>query len=165
MKRLIGLMVVTVSLPLLVSAQDARESWDNLKRLQPGQKIEVVDIDLKTLRGVFASFSEEAISLQSDKGETMVERGNVIRVSARGGKRGRNALIGLGIGAAAGAAGMVIALEKTTNGPVYYDGEAATVITSGAILAGGIGAGIGAAFPGSRTVYRAPKRENTRETH
>jgi len=149
MKRLLGSVFLMLLLPLLVSAQDARESWDNLNQLRPGQNIQVVDMDLKSLKGRFVSVTEEAISLRTDNGETMVERDNVMRVSARGGKRGRNALIGLGIGAAGGVAAGLGLMERETG----YAGAVAGTI----VFVAAVGAGVGAAFPGSRTIYRAER--------
>jgi len=50
--------VVAVPLLLMVSgfglAESSQNNWDNLKQLRPGQKIEVVDSSMKTLRGAFA---------------------------------------------------------------------------------------------------------------
>ena len=159
MRRLILGIVLSALVPGLGFAQTAQDSWDNLKTLRVGEKIQVVDQRLKSLTGTFVGVTEEAISFQVGQDSVTVQREDVLRVTCRErSRRGRNALIGLGIGAAAGAAGMVIALEKTTNGPVYYDGEAAAQIASGAILVGGIGAGVGAAFPSHPTIYRAKSR-------
>ena len=43
MQRLIGGMLILALVPGLGLAQSAKDSWDNLKLLQPGQRIEVVD--------------------------------------------------------------------------------------------------------------------------
>jgi hypothetical protein len=132
-------------------AQGPADSWDNLKQLRVGQKIEVVEVNLKSLKGTFTSFSEEAISLRTDGGEVGVRRDDVFRVTLReGSKRLRNTLIGMGIGAAGGVAAGVGLMERETG----YAGAVAGTVA----LFAGIGAGIGAAFPGSRTIYRAPKR-------
>ena len=151
MKRLIGLIVLIFSLPLLAAAREGQESWDSLKRLQPGQKIEVVDVSMKYINGTFVSLSEEGISLQTKAGPVTIERTKVVRVSVPGGKRTRNALIGLAIGAAGGAALGAAIMERE-------DGYAGAVAGTSALFAG-VGAGVGAAFPGTRTIYRAPKRE------
>jgi len=150
MRRIRGSVFLILLLPLLVSAQDARESWDNLKQLRVGEEIEVVDMNLKSLKGTFVNASDAAISLRTDEGERAIERASVMRVSARGGKRGRNALIGLGIGAAGGVAAGVGLMERETG---YAGAVAGTTV-----LFAAVGAGVGAAFPGSRTIYRAPKR-------
>jgi hypothetical protein len=141
------LILFTVS----VSAAWAQKPWDSLKRLQPGQKIEVVDMNLKLLKGTFVNVSDAAIFLRTDASEIAIDRANVLRVSARGDKRGRNALIGLAIGAAGGAALGVGIMERESG----YGGAVAGTTA----LFGAVGAGVGAACRGSRTVYRAPKRE------
>jgi len=38
-------------------AQTTTDSWANLKQLRPGQKIEVVDVKLKSLKGTFLALS------------------------------------------------------------------------------------------------------------
>lgn len=146
-----------VSLPTCCWGQNALNDWANLKRLQPGEKVEVVDMNLKSLKGKFVSLSEEAISLRTDDEEKAIERANVLRVSALGGKRRRNALIGLAIGAGAGlAVGAAIhAHLRETTGP---DILAELAVPLGGAIGAGAGAGVGAAFPGSRTIYRAPER-------
>ncbi len=152
--------LLLILVPCLALAQKPEDSWENLRQLSPGQKIEVVDMNLKSLRGAFMSFSDEAISLRTDDGEKSLERANVMRVSASGGKRGRNALIGLAIGAGAGLAvgAAVNAHLRETTGP---DILAEAAVPLGGAIGAGAGAGIGAAFPGSRTIYRAPRRELT----
>jgi len=154
MRRILGSVLVMLLLPLLASAQDAGNSWNNLKQLRAGQEIEVVDMKLKSLKGTFTSFSEEAISLRTDGGEVGVRRDDVFRVTLReGSKRLRNTLIGMGIGAAGGVAAGVGLMERETG----YAGAVAGTVA----LFAGIGAGIGAALPaGTPTVYRAPQRRS-----
>jgi|SRR2546427_778546 len=54
-----------------------------LEQLQVGQKIEVIDMNLKSLKGTLTAVSEEAISLRTKQGELSVERANVFRLSDR----------------------------------------------------------------------------------
>ena len=150
MRRIIGSVLVMLLLPLLASAQDARNSWNNLKQLRAGQEIEVVDMKLKSLKGTFTSFSEEAISLRSDGGEVGVRRDDVFRVTLReGSKRLRNTLIGMGIGAAGGVAAGVGLMERETG---YAGAVAGTTV-----LFAVVGAGLGAPFPGYQTIYRVKR--------
>jgi hypothetical protein len=151
-----SIWMVIFLMPAFCLGQTTEYSWDNLKQLQAGQKIEVVDMNLKSLKGRLVGVSDTAISIRTDKEEAAVERANVMRVSARGGKRGRNALIGLAVGAAAGAAIGGAQGRKTLS---LSKGEEVGLD----ILAfAGIGAGIGSAFPGSRTIYRAERRKDDR---
>jgi hypothetical protein len=126
------------------------DSWDNLKQLQPGQKIEVVDMKLKSLKGTFVSFSAEAISLRVMSAEVSVKRPDVMRVSLReNSKRTRNLLIGLGIGAAGGLAAGVGLMERE---PGYAGAVAGTTV-----LFAVVGAGLGVPFPGYQTIYRVKR--------
>jgi len=159
MRRLTMGLFISLLAAGLGLAQTAEDSWDNLSILRVGEKIQVVDQKLKSLTGTFVGVTEEAISLQVGEAPVTVQRVDVLRVTSRERtQRRRNALIGLAIGAAAGAVGQVIWLERATTGPVYYGGEGAAQIAAAAILGGGIGAGIGAAFPSHRTIYRAKKQ-------
>ncbi len=67
MNRTILSISLLLLLPALSLAQSGTDSWDNLKQLQPGQKIEVVDSSMKSLKGEFLSVTEEAISLREGK--------------------------------------------------------------------------------------------------
>ena len=157
----IGLVGCLLALPLveakaLQEAQPSTEpgisDWNNLQQLRVGQKIEVVDTNLKKLKGTFLSFSDEAISLRVGKDEVGVQRPKVFRVSAREhSKRLRNTLIGLGIGAAAGA---VVGAAAVAGKP-RQAGERRLSMVIGTLIGSGVGTVVGAAFPGYQTIYRA----------
>ncbi|MBI3896346.1 MAG: hypothetical protein HY313_10505 [Acidobacteria bacterium] len=157
------LTLITLSFLLLTTiagAQAPEQSWDDLKTLREGEKIQVVDQKLKSLNGTFVSVSEEAITFQTGKDAVTIQRGDVFRVSSRerGHSRGRNALLGLAIGAAAGAGlyGGVLAAQGGAE-----DIPPAALIAGGALLFGGVGAGVGAALPaGHPTIYRAERRKD-----
>ncbi len=135
--------------PQAAAADEA--NWGNLQQLRVGQKIEVVDTNLKKLKGTFLSFSEEAISLRVKKEEVGVQRPNVLRVSLRGRpKRSTSAIAGAAIGALAGLALGAVAPE-TECGRGCMMGMAT-------VMGAGVGAGVGAAVsfvPRYRTIYRA----------
>ncbi len=130
--------------------------WSNLQQLRVGQRIEVVDTNLKKLKGTFLSFSEEAISLRVKKQEVAVQREDVFRVSLREkSKRLRNVLIGLAIGAGAGVAAAEI-FARTEQPIAPFRGEYRAIAYVVLVPVGlGVGAGIGAGFPGYQTIYRA----------
>ena len=153
MRRLFWGLFLLVLVPGLGLAQTGRESWDNLSQLHAGQKIEVVDMKLKSLKGTFVSFSAEAISLRVMSDEVSVKRPDVMRVSLReNSKRTRNLLIGLAIGAAGGLAAGVGLMERETG---YAGAVAGTTV-----LFAAAGAGLGAAFSGYQTIYRAEKQRS-----
>ncbi len=137
----------------LSSAETPKEAWDNLRQLRPGEAIEVVDARMKSHRGRFAASTQEAISLRQDGREISVPRAQVASVKRRReSRRGRNALIGIAIGAAGGLAVGAI------RGKTYHEeGETPVFIMVWTPIGAGIGAAVGAALPagGEITVYRA----------
>ncbi len=156
--KVFSLLLVTTIFSVSLPAQEpGKHSWENLQQVRVGQKIEVVDTNLKKLKGTFLSFSEEAISLRVGKDEVGVQRPNVLRVSLREkSKRLRNALIGMAIGAGAGVAAVEICAHASSgfscSGQDFRAIAYAILVPVGL----GVGAGIGAAFPpGYQTIYRA----------
>ena len=171
-KPLVGLVILFLA-PALASGQTVNApdrlraaqpqtaavetEWSNLQQLRMGQKIEVVDTNLKKHKGTFLSFSDEAISLRIGKDEVGVQRPKVFRVSAREhSKRLRNTFIGLGIGAAAGAVVGVAAVA----GKPRQAGERRLSVVIGTLIGSGVGTVVGAAFsPGYQTIYRAKGKQ------
>ena len=135
----------------LYSQESMEQSWETLKQLQVRQEIQVVDMNLKSLKGTLVGVSNEAISLRVENDET-IQRANVLRVSLREKpNRSRNALIGLGMGAAAGlVAGVVAGDSETRWGRVIILAPIGAAIVSG----------VGAVLPirGYRTIYRAKRQ-------
>jgi hypothetical protein len=149
MGRLLLTIVILALTPAASFAQSRQDSWENLKQLQPGHKIRVVDADLKSWDGKLVSVSEEAITIRElrNQQEITVERAKVFRVTdLERSRRGRNALIGLLIG---GAIGVPIGAAKSSDLPPSFG----ALIMFG--LLGGPGAGVGAFVPSHPTVYRA----------
>lgn len=147
------LVILLAAAPCLSSAQRPEESWDNLRQLRPGEAIEVVNAKMKSHRGGFATYTQEAISLHQDGREISIPRAEVASVKRRReSRRGRNALIGTAIGAAGGLAVGAI------RGKTYHEkGETPVFILVWTPIGAGIGAAVGAALPagGEVTVYRA----------
>jgi hypothetical protein len=152
MERVKPVLLFLVLVLVLGMAQSAQDSWDTLKQLRPGQKIEVVDTSMKSLRGPFVSVSEEAITIEAGKSQESIERAKVVRVSVRDNShRARNMLLGAGILGGIALAVAIIPLGASSN-EGNSCGECVAVIAAGF----GGGAAIGA-LPGSRTVYRIKK--------
>ena len=152
MRRIKPVLLCVVLVPVLGMAQSAQDSWDNLKQLRPGQKIEVVDTSMKSLRGPFVSVSEEALTLEAGKSQESIERAKVVRVSVRDNShRTRNMLLASGI-----LGGIALTAVAVPMGIAGNEGNSCGACAA-AIAAGfGGGAAIGA-LPGSRTVYRIKK--------
>jgi hypothetical protein len=115
MRKAILVLVFLLLVPAFALAQSASDSWDNLKQLASGQEVQVVLNDAKSYSGHFQSVSDDGIVLRRGKDSQTCERQNVLRVSTRGkSHRGRNALIGLAVGAGAGVIVAVASPELGT---------------------------------------------------
>jgi hypothetical protein len=138
--------------------KSTQANWESLKQLVTGQEVRVVLNDAKSYSGQFQSVSDDGIMLRLGKDSRTFERQNVLRVSTRGkGHRGRNALIGLAVGA---GAGVIVGVAS----PELGQGKCAQgscINAESAALAGFVGAavgtGLGAVLPtgGWHDVYRA----------
>jgi hypothetical protein len=153
MRKLVVLICV-LGVPCASLAQSNSASWDNLKALQAGEKIQVAQIKSKTVSGPFVSVSDAAISVEVEGGPQTIQRQEVRSVRlARHGHRLRNSLIGGGVGAGVGA-GIGAATDKPCQ-PCFFSisrGTVAEVFAAGGFA---IGAAIGALLPSHVTIYRA----------
>lgn len=138
----------------LQALQPGKASWKNLNRLQAGQKVQVVQMDMKSLKGNFLGFTDEMISLRVKKDEVAVPREEVLRVSLRGKrKRGLSALVDAGLGAGLGAI-----IGAAVGAAVQEPDEFALM---GAPIGAGVGAAVGAAAPFAsyETIYRVKRKK------
>lgn len=130
--------------------------WSNLSGLRAGHRMEVKTKDKKTHSGRFVAYSEEAISLRKGKRELGFARDEVLSVLVLSPPRRRKAaLIGFGLGA---AAGFPLALMAAMTGPQdATTAEAAAVFFGAEGFYGAIGALIGAtvARPTKTLIYQA----------
>ena len=149
-----------VLLTTMASAQTSEQSWDNLRALRAGERIQVVDQRLRSQDGFFLDFSRETVTFQVDSDPVTVSRRDVLRVSDPGrSKRWRNTLLGLGIGAAFGFVSGMGACEHLTD--TKCKGSDRVAVGAGvALVYGGIGAGVGALTPQHTTIYRAERRRD-----
>lgn len=149
MSRLIPFSVVAMVLLMPKMAVAQQNRWANLEQIQQGQKVVVVDQQMKTLNGTFVRVTENDLTIKIKDKETKIDRDSVYRVTTGPQHRGRNALIGLGVGAAVGGilAGTVPGSEELSAG------DMAGVVAG----VGGLGAGIGALIAPAKTYYRADK--------
>jgi hypothetical protein len=131
-----------------LSAAD-RSSWDEVTRLPSGNVVRVTDKTGKQTKGSFVSASANAIVLSDKSSQVSIDRANVRRIEKKPGHRVRNALIGAGIGLAAG-----IAIDQTLGTILRNEagedaGARALTILAPTAIFGGIGALTG----GYRTIY------------
>ena len=150
------LLFCVLALPCVSSAQSNQSSWGNLKTLRPGQKIEIVETNLKKDTGAFAAVSDDAIRINESTGEQSIPRASVMRVTLRQNKhRKRNALIGALVGGGAGVAIGAGIGSTTDNGRGFSNigTDIGAVLGLGIGLVGGTVAG--ATWPSHPTIYRA----------
>jgi hypothetical protein len=130
-----------------------------LKELSVGQRIQVVDQQLKSHDGVFVSVSDDAMTYRVAQQETNIEHANVLRVSSREHMgRAKKAAIGMAVGAAAGGTAFAMINERFKPCSFHcLTNEAAAGL--GILLFAPVGAGVGALLPsGHPTIYRAAQR-------
>jgi hypothetical protein len=107
--RNLGILLCILGMPSFVSARGNQAVWENLNTLQPGQKIQILEMTSKIHSGTFLYVSGTAISLEEKDGEQTIQRQDVriVKFSKRA-RHLRNALIvgaaGAGVGAGIGAA-------------------------------------------------------------
>jgi hypothetical protein len=124
------------------------DSWDNLRKLHRGQKIEVVDMKLKSFQGTFISYSQDMVSLHVGSNDISIPRSDVVRVTNREQHRFRDAFIGAGLSAALGA-GIGGAISATADKSEVQYGTGV-----GLLVGMAAGAALGATVPSSETLYR-----------
>jgi hypothetical protein len=157
MSKLILAILGSIVLAGQLSAQTGQDSWDNLKKLVPGEEIRIVLKDAKSYQGRFELVSDEALSVRLATGNQTFARQDILRVSVKTEPhRARNAIIGaaIGFGASFGI-GAAVGSSRSKEWPQNRYAEA------GAIVGGVVGAPVGAALGafvssgGWHDVYRA----------
>ena len=79
------------------------QSWNNVQALSPGTEIRITGPHAGVIRGTLQRVTDDSVVLSSSAGQEMFARRQVTRISVKEkGHRGRNVLIGLGVGAGAG---------------------------------------------------------------
>jgi hypothetical protein len=137
-------VLLTGMLILMAAAAAAQTNdWNTVKALATGAEVRIT-ADTRTVRGKVLRVSDESIVLASGKGQEMVSKQEVLRVRLRGDShRGRNSLIGLGVGAAIGVIIGAAAHQDCTGWCFFYTSRGVDMAGAG-IAFGGIGAGVGA---------------------
>jgi hypothetical protein len=155
--RKFAIVAILLGMPLVSRAQTANNSWAALNTLHAGQKIEIVETNLKKHKGTFSTVTDEALQLREGGADVAIDRENVMRVTLLDkSHRLRNALILGAVGAGAGAGiGAASTRCSGSNSGLDFCGLGRSIaIGGGAVLGLGGGAGIGAAIPSHPTIYR-----------
>jgi hypothetical protein len=126
-------------------------------QLAPGEHIRIVLSSGRTIRGKLQTVTSESLTINGAANQEKLSRAEIGRVQLKGqGHRGRNALIGLAIGAGGGLAiGAAVDSHDSHHTLNLFPSACIAVFTPlGAI----IGAVVGVAIPTGRwrEVYRAP---------
>jgi hypothetical protein len=148
-----------VALGFLVSSSTyciGQSEWNVVQQLTSGQEVKVVLKDGGSRRGSFESANDTGVVIRAGKGEQTLSRDQIVRLLVKGkSHRGRNVLIGAGIGAGAGlGAGAAIDNDCSKTSIVCTGNKGKAILTP---VFGLLGAGIGALIPsgGWREVYRS----------
>ena len=142
-------LVLVALVPPLMAAGGSQAEWSNLKQLHPDEKIEVVDMKLAKVKGLFQGFSEDTFTLKVEQKAVVLQRSEVYRVtSLKHPRRARNALIGLGVGA--GVVCIYVAAAIGTNASASPGVQSAIYL--GSLIGGPVA---GALIPSYPTIYRA----------
>ena len=139
------LLYLLPALALDVAAAD--RDWSAVERLSPGQKLEVQLEKGGYERGVLERASRDSLRFASGLTIAQPEVRRVIDRSRS--RRGRNALIGAGIGAAAG-----LIFERTLGTYLRNEGAGSEFNWYLWVIPIGLGAGFGSAIPSHPTIYR-----------
>jgi hypothetical protein len=156
-------VLLAAALAATATAQQAKliANWANLNQLVPGSEIRVTLANGKTVRGFVVSVTPESLVVNSKTSQETLARQDIRRVALkRRGHRGRNTLIGLGVGTGAGLA-IGAGLDARHDTHAFMDLRGCWPLACKAVgtpLGALVGAAVGVALPtgGWRDVYRAP---------
>lgn len=139
-------LIASLLLSPVVSAQTAAHDWSALKAVAAGSKLSVKLKTGKTVEGKLTGVSDDVLSLTAGGKPTEVKAVEVLRVYRVGGGSAKTgALVGAAVGAGAGAAVGASGGEGGFGAPTR--GQTAAGL---AVLGGGAGALIGYAVGRSR---------------
>jgi len=154
--RKFTLLAMLLGMPLLSRAQTAQNSWGALNTLHAGQRIEIIETNLKRHKGTFSTVTDESIQLR-EGGDVGIKKEDVMRVTLLDkSHRLRNALALGAVGAITGG-GIGAAATRCSNssGGLNFCGIGQGAVVGVATMIGlAGGAGIGAAIPSHPTIYR-----------
>lgn len=150
-RRVLAVLVFFSAISQTLLAQQ-QGSWSDLNHLDAGQHIVVIETNMKRHDGKFVAATDELLSFKEAGTDVSVKRNDVARVSVSSGKkRGEHVVIGLLIGAGAGA--VIGAASGSSHGFLGGSSRGLTAL-AGVIIGVPSGAIVGAVLPAHNTVYR-----------
>jgi hypothetical protein len=152
MRKMLPFLLCVLGLPCALLAQASQSSWSNLQGLQPGLKIQLIEMNSTKHSGTFLAVSDSAIRYQTDSGEQATQKENVRTVKLMENRhRLRNTLIFGGIGAGAGAG--IGAASTGHAGSIIFGVSRGKGAAVGAVVGVIAGATVGALLPSHSTIY------------
>ena len=142
---LLVLLFLSVYTPLAFAQQASSNSWTVVQQIKTNEKLVVKRNDGKEIKGEMIEASETALTIDRDGKPFSIPRNEVRQVSVIEGKaaKGKWALIGAGIGAAAGTGMGAIKYDPNKDDYVIY-------IYMGTLIGTGVGAVSGLLFGQTR---------------
>lgn len=118
--RKIAIVATLLGVPLLTPAQTPQNLWSALNTLHVGQRIEIVETNLKKHNGTFSTVTDEAIQVREGGSDVGIKKENVLRVTLLDkSHRLRNAFLLGGVGGGAGA-GIAAAATRCSNSGGFH---------------------------------------------
>jgi hypothetical protein len=148
--------ILLLLLSWALAAQDS-SAWPNLAHLLAGKEIRVTTTDGRKFRGGFESAAADNLVIATANSSQTLSRSAIVRISTKSkSHRARNALIGAGVGAAAGLTTGALADHSCPSGGCFIVGKnfGKEVFTPLGAIVGGL---VGVLIPtgGWRDVYRS----------
>ena len=159
MRLVLGILlaagVIAAQTPAPPASNPANQGWANVKRLAAGEEVRVSMSDGKSYRGQLQSTTDESLVLVAASAQRTLARPQITKIATKGAShRGRNTLIGLGIGAGGGLA-IGAGTDASCGGHCWFGNNIGKEVFTplGAL----IGAIVGVAWPtgGWHEVYRS----------
>lgn len=148
--------MTTIGLIVLASAGVAADTsdWANVQSLRAGDKIGIVRRNEPLVEGELAMATAAGIQVRADGGRTIeIAKEAVLSVYRRPAlTRKKRILIGLAVGAAAGAV-VAVGIGNGSNGEGFFNGQTRAAAIGVSMGGGaGVGAAIGAATGGGQKI-------------
>lgn len=87
--RKLAVALMLLGTPILSRAQTPTNSWAALNALHAGQRIEIIETNLKKHSGTFSTVTDEAIQLREGGSDVGIRKEDVMRVTLHGPMRKR----------------------------------------------------------------------------
>lgn len=148
---IVTLLLAIILVPVL---QAGKSEWQNLGRIQPEDRVQVVDQQMKSYTGKFVRFSEAGLTLVELGKEVTIPKDGVYRVTVVSRGRGRHVLRGLLIGTAVG-----VGIGAIAGAPKSAADSRAGLVAGGALAGAGIGSLVGVAKSPHIPIYQAKRTQ------